>query len=272
MADGEGVLEVNEEDAFHFIVRYLREKVAPKYSNYGYDVYMPNIIRAYLQSAVQIEDPIELDRNLAPTSPAFLAAAWDLCRRGILRPGVTAYREQFTHEGSAGCGYSITPLGRKWLQEEGGYDYVPIQPGRFARLLDDFGPRFGAGFRERCQEAIRCYGSHCYLACCAMCGAAAESVVLSLAIAKKGDEAEVIRIYSSRGGRGRIESLILGNQPQGIQAEFRGYSSLLKYWRDIAAHGQASGITDNEAYTSLALLLRLAQFASDRWDELTQNP
>ena len=51
--------------------------------------------------------------------------------------------------------------------------------------------------------------------------------------------------------------------------EFRGYTVLLKYWRDEAAHGKVSGISDNEAFTSLAYFLRFVQFADARWNELT---
>lgn len=101
-----------------------------------------------------------------------------------------------------------------------------------------------------------------------MCGAAAESIILALANHKTGDDTKVLSMYSASGGRGRIENLIIGKKDKPIQDEFRGYVSLLKYWRDIAAHGKASGIQDPEAYTSLALLLRFAQFANDRWNEL----
>ena len=38
---------------------------------------------------------------------------------------------------------------------------------------------------------------------------------------------------------------------------------------DLTPHGKASGITEGEAYTALTLLLRLAQFINDHWDELT---
>ena len=64
------------------------------------------------------------------------------------------------------------------------------------------------------------------------------------------------------------KSVIIAKKNKPIQDEFRGYLGLLKYWRDIAAHGKMSGIKDPEAYTSLALLLRFAQFANDRWDDL----
>ena len=43
---------------------------------------------------------------------------------------------------------------------------------------------------------------------------------------------------------------------------------LLKYWRDSASHGGSARVGDNEAYTSLVLLLRFAIFVRDRWEEL----
>ena len=47
--------------------------------------------------------------------------------------------------------------------------------------------------------------------------------------------------------------------------------ALLKYWREEASHGRPSGITDDEAYTSLALLLRLAKYVDEHWDLLTRE-
>jgi hypothetical protein len=44
---------------------------------------------------------------------------------------------------------------------------------------------------------------------------------------------------------------------------------LLSYWRDEAVHGTASQISETEAFTSLILLLRFAQYATDHWSELT---
>jgi len=77
---------------------------------------------------------------------------------------------------------------------------VPIEKGRFAELLDSSGKRFGNAFRERSQEAIRCYGANAYFACCAMCGAAAESIIIAVAVTKTGDETKVLRDYQSAGG------------------------------------------------------------------------
>ena len=159
----------------------------------------------------------------------------------------------------------------KWLSEADSDDFVPTEPERFGGMLANHRDRFGPPFQERAQEAIRCYGAHAYLACCTMCGAAAESILLAAAIAKE-NAADVFEIYNGSGGRRRIEKLILGQARQEMREECMGYLTLLKYWRDQAAHGKMSGVTDNEAYTSLALLLRLAIFVEDNWEPLAELP
>ena len=142
-------------------------------------------------------------------------------------------------------------------------------------MLAPYRARFGASFHERGQEAIRCYGAHAYLACCTMCGAAAEAILLAIAVANepwiamsKEDEARVLGQYNASGGRRRVENLILGKARRELHDEYVGYMTLLKYWRDQAAHGKVSDIKDNEAYTSLALLLRFAIFVNENWSEL----
>jgi hypothetical protein len=94
-------------------------------------------------------------------------------------------------------------------------------------------------------------------------------LLLATAISKTGDEHQVLRDYATAGGRRRVEKLLIGQAQRALQEEYRGYTSLLKYWRDEAAHGKASGITNNEAYTALAHLLRFAMFVNDHWNELT---
>lgn len=259
-------MPITLEDASTVLIRWLR---APRQqqglSHYGYDLYVPNVLREHLgQQGIRDH---EAEQALNVEVPAFLAAAWDLCRRGILRPGIRNVGMQATDEGSAGAGYSITPFGQQWLLEANRDDFVPTEPGRFAQMLAAFEPRFGQGFHERSQEAIRCYGAHAYLACCAMCGAATESILLTTAAEKTKDLARVHREYMASGGRRRVENIILGQARQQLKDEYRGYTSLLKYWRDSASHGHAAGITDNESYTALALLLRFASFANDNWTE-----
>jgi hypothetical protein len=103
-----------------------------------------------------------------------------------------------------------------------------------------------------------------------MCGAAAESILLATAIAKSGDEKQVLRIYAAANGRIKIENQVIGQVADHLKREFQGLTALLKYWRDEAAHGQASEITDNEAYTSLVVLLRYAMFIHREWSEFTR--
>jgi hypothetical protein len=210
----------------------------------------------------------QLQLQIGYVSSYFYNAAWNLCRRGILRPGASCYRGQET---SFNDGYSVTSFGGQWLQESNQDDYVPTEPERFAKMLDLVGSRLGNAYRERAQEAIRCYGAHAYLACCAMCGAATESILLSVAIEKTQDEKSILRDYDTSGGRGRIEKIILSGEKETFKNEFRMFTSLLKYWRDAASHGKIFGIADNEAYTSLGLLLRFSKFVFDNWENLTKK-
>jgi hypothetical protein len=257
------------EDAMELLVRWLRNLDHGSFGSYGYEVYLPALVRTYLRQ--QRVNPIQEEQQAYELISDFYAPAWDLCRRGILRPGIRKYGAQATPDGSSGNGYSITPFGRQWLSDVDRDTFVPTEPERFGQMLARYRERFGPGFQERGQEAIRCYGAHAYLACCAMCGAAAESILLATAIGKTGGEERVLHEYASANGRRKVENIILGQAQAGLQGEYRGYISLLKYWRDEASHGKPSAITDNEAFTALALLLRFAAFVNDRWEELTSR-
>jgi hypothetical protein len=259
---------MNQEDATALLVEWLRNPNHGDFRSFGYDFYLPHLLKIYLRT--QGIQSTEAEQKLHELMHHFYAAAWELCRRGIIRPGINRYQAQATDSGNAGDGYSITPFGKQWLEESGRDDFVPTEPGRFAEMLKTYREKYGPGFYERAQQAIRCYGAHAYLACCAMCGAAAESIILATAIAKDNEE-NILKIYRTAGGRSRIENLLIGKASKQIQNEYKGYASLLKYWRDEAAHGQISGIKDNEAYTSLSLLLRLATFVNANWLELTSG-
>jgi hypothetical protein len=269
---------MQEEDALKYMVAGLRKGEryhTTGYSDYGYDLYLPNLMREFAtfeegNGARSTESLGRVEQRIRQISPTFFAAAWELCRRGIIRPGIQALGAQSTDAGSAGCGYSVTPFGQVWLSEPHGDEFVPTEPERFGRLVAHYKERFGPGFHDRAQQAVRCYGAHAYLACCAMCGAAAESVLLALAIAKTGNEDIVLKDYRAANGRSKIENLILGKSRQQLQTGLRAFTESLKYWRDESAHGLASRISDEQAYTSLAMMLRLAQFANDNWQELTE--
>jgi hypothetical protein len=129
--------------------------------------------------------------------------------------------------------------------------------------------RLGRGFLQRANEAVRCHSFIAYLASCAMCGASAESILLAVAIAKSGDEAKTMATYKTAGGRQKVIEGIIGKARPAIASPFRAATTLLSYWRDEAAHGTVSHVSEIEAHMAIARLLRFAQFACDNWDELT---
>lgn len=255
-----------KDDALKILISWLRNPPRRDFQTYGYEVYLPGLMRAYAQE-IGVDQHLR-DESVAEWSPHFYAAAWELCRRGILRPGIMRIGLQATEDGGSGNGYSITPFGRTWIAESERDDFVPTEPERFGQLLKPFQPRFGPGFASRAQEAVRCYGAHAYLACCTMAGGAAESIMLATAIAKMSSEEDVLREYGTARGRSKIENLIIGKVRRNLQAQFRGCTGLIGYWRDDAAHGKHSRLSDLEAFTSIAMLLRFAHFVNDHWEEL----
>ena len=80
---------------------------------------------------------------------------------------------------------------------------------------------------------------------------------------------KILSAYNSSQGRSRVERILLGQARKRLKEEFQGHLTLLKYWRDSAAHGRVTTISDEEAYTSLGMLLRFATSVDARWDELT---
>jgi hypothetical protein len=103
-----------------------------------------------------------------------------------------------------------------------------------------------------------------------MCGAAAESILLPAAIAKTRDEVGILKSYRTVNGRQKVTDTVVGQARKPIDEQFRSATGLLSYWRDDAAHGLASTITEIESHEALARLLRFAQFVTDNWDELTR--
>jgi hypothetical protein len=260
------------DDATAFIIDYLRRpRDTHGYASYGYEFYLPNMIVAYL---LEVERSAELITNLyngqraRDLSPIFYEAAWNLCRRGVLRPGIRRLGEQATSEGASGDGYCLTITGRRWI-DQGEPALLVVEPGRLGELFEKLSERLGPGFLQRANEAVVCHTFGVYLGCCAMSGAAAESILLSIAIAKSGDEAATLMTYRAANGRRSIVEKVVGHARRGIADPFRSATGLLSYWRDDAAHGLKSTISEIEAHEALARLLRFAQFATDNWDELT---
>jgi hypothetical protein len=259
---------MTDDQAVSIILDWLRSKKAKSSQilwGFYFDLYIPQVINEVLQAMGPTPESYQYDHR--SNSAVFFDAAWTLCLRGILRPANYDLAQGSTPV--PGNAFSLTSYGKRWIAQSSQYEVTPSEYSKFGQILSQHSPRFGAGFHSRSQEALNCYQAHAYLACCAMCGAAAESILLALAIQKQGNETEVLDMYRSSGGRSRVEKKLLGQQDLRIQQSYKNYSELLKYWRDDASHGMASSINEEEAFTSIMLLLRFAQFADNNWGVLT---
>lgn len=198
----------------------------------------------------------------------YLDATWGLVRRGVLRP--TPVGDQM-NASRVNTIFAVTGYGRMWLERVG--DIIPADTGRLGQMLAARGTHLGAGYRARSQEAVQCYHAQAYLACCAMCGAAAESITLALAVARAAAagqaESEVLAEYRQARGRTVIQNRLTTRRNDYVKRELETFLRLLNYWRDEAAHGAESALTDDEAHTALLLLLSYAIFADTRWSDLT---
>ena len=252
---------------------FARDPRDTGYSRYGYEIYLPNVIRAFLseKDGAELRGYISDSSEGRAISPVFYEATWELCRRGIFRPGLKTIGLQATESGGSGDGYSITAAGRAWLEAADESNFVSTEPSRFAKIAARFRDQLGDGYFQRAQEAARSHFATAYLASCAMSGAAAESILLRVAIAKEADEKQVLQTYRSANGRKRVENLIVGQLRDPLASQFKSLMDLLKYWRDEASHGGVSDISEFEAYEAIARLLRLAHFVDDHWDELTSG-
>jgi hypothetical protein len=262
------------DDALAFIVDTLRSNP----SGYGngnnptYDVWVPSVVARYLPSIgypAHRQAESQNDVELESIWRAFYDAAWRLCRIGVLRPTVSWACYTGVGMPAAGNGYSYTAQGRAWL-ETSDLSFVPSDPARYVALLSRETDRLGSGFAQRAREAAACHQTGNYLACCAMCGAAAESAILQTAITKVGQEDKVLAAYIKPSGRREVVEMIFGTSPSKLQQKFiNSAANLLFYWRDETAHGQVSTVSEIEAFHSLTTLVRLAQFLYDNWESFT---
>lgn len=231
--------------------------------NYGYDLYA----RTGAEVAARQRHPHEhyLDGPVRELSPIFYEAAWELCRRGIVRPGVRRSGEQAVDEG----GYSLTVAGRAALANLDAATILIAQPGSLAATFNGYQQLFGDGFHQRAMEAIRCRNAEAWLACCAMVGAAAESVLLAIAISKEGDEERVLRVYRGNRGRQAVLNMIVGQADAHRRNTLTTFAGIVSLWRDDAAHGRASPIDTSNADEALRQLLHMCQWVAREWDGLT---
>jgi len=256
------------EEAYDFLVAHLATIPA----NIGRDalartryahMYLPDQVTRFWQSRGSTTSSGDLtDQHFRP----FYDAVWELARIGVIRPGRVAPKNQETAN-DFGDHWSITEFGFQWLADASKRSYLDMS--RLSEIFASFTGRFGPGFAQRAVEAVRTHRTGNYLSACAMVGAAAESILLAVAIAKKGNEAEVLKMYQNSSGRSRVTTYVTGKSTPSIARRFRDALHILHFWRDDASHGVHTTISEVEAHTALSELIRLGQFASDNWDDLT---
>jgi hypothetical protein len=223
---------------------------------------------------------LELERRLRLENGILMSTSWrgqfesyrrystkrlGNCAGGIVRPGVRTSGDQAVEEG----GYSLTVAGRAALANLDTATILIAQPGSLAATLNGYRPLFGDGFHQRAMEAIKCRNAEAWLACCAMVGAAAESVLLTIAITKEKDEERVLRTYRGSRGRQAVLNMIVGQADAQRRNTLTTFAAIVSLWRDDAAHGQASPIDTSNADEALRQFLHMCQWVACEWDSLT---
>jgi hypothetical protein len=265
------------EDAIKFLIERLRTQPDGFLKNQNeteFDVYIPRVVQLFLFEQTEDRnffnnlDNCRLEKHW-PTWVAFYDAGAELCRRGIFRLGRRLAKGFGRQAYELEECYTITAAGREWLANSTAR-YIPVAPSRYLDALRNPGKLLGEGFLQRAGEAAGCHAHENHLACCAMCGAAAESALLAIADEKTGDPERVQRDYRRSNGRQNVTKLIFGSSPTTrLTNEFQSAFDLLTYWRDEAAHGGVSTITPVQSYDALDRLVRLAFFTWDNWEPLT---
>jgi len=251
---------VELDEAIAILIELLRRGQA---QGYGYDLY-PR--RGAEEAALRQHphNPTPREQTTRDLSPLFFEAAWELCRRGIVRPGIKRAGDQAVEEG----GYSLTIAGLRDLDSLDATGLLLAQPGSLAATLAGYRNRYGEGFHQRALEAIKCRNTEAWLACCTMVGAAAESVLLALAIAKSGSEEEVLGVYRQARGRQKVLNLIVGQANAPTRNTLTTFSAIISMWRDEAAHGRASPLSTANADEALRQLLHMCQWVDREWEQL----
>ena len=148
---------------------------------------------------------------------------------------------------------------------------VPVDPVRMTSLLTRRQDLFGEVYVLPASDAARCYSAHAYYACCAMIGAAAESILVAAGVRKLG-EAVAMKKHLSNSGRKSLMEAVLEGCPDYVARDFRHHADLIALWRDQSAHAHSDSIGEIEAFTNFRGLIKFAQFAEQRWQHLTGSP
>jgi hypothetical protein len=125
-------MNLHRDDAARFLQTVLQEEpdIVKKERN---DVWIPKVVAVYLRKTmgkpIAEDDPSSVDFY-----PAFHDAAWDLARRGVLRPSeIYPNAPILPPEVRRGAGYCLTAAGRARLADLADQPWVPADPTRYRR-------------------------------------------------------------------------------------------------------------------------------------------
>lgn len=270
----ESALTAKQQEIYDWIIETLKLRLSINYkeshATYGFDIYLPNLINDYLRSkGGEIGPNLFHSAEGARVAPKFLDSLWEMCLRGILRPSWVTSDDQ--HFAGAGYGYSYTENGKKWLSDAS-HQQLLFSVDKMGEVFSQHRNLYGEGFHERAQEALRCYSARAYFGCCAMSGAAAESILLRMAIEKLGDDKRALQIYHGKQGRKELKDKVLelGQKADSIKNEVGTGFTILAYWRDDAAHGSALNIDSTMANVALQMLCLFSIACNKHWEALTR--
>jgi hypothetical protein len=105
--------------ALAYILRNLRERGPATHGQHGYHFTVVDLAARYVAEVLgrRHADRVENADTYAASTP-FYDAAWELARRGIVRPSVNNSFMQFDAHQSAGGGYTLTAIGAAWLEQQ----------------------------------------------------------------------------------------------------------------------------------------------------------
>jgi hypothetical protein len=267
---------VSLEDAIPKVLRWLREHEANARKAFEtggtFQFAIASIVQDELMSLFRQQLDAIPSGNPRPrldqstNAGVYYDAAWELVRRGIFAPATTLRAEGVTE--FSGREFRLLPYGERWLRCVDVPPALPSEQGRFAHLLEAHAPRLGKAYVARALEALACYQATCYLACCTMCGGAAEATLLLLADAKTANPEEVRRRYRRAKGADWLLTTLAQGKNAHLQENLAALFELLKYWRDESVHVSLLEADEGRAFLALLHLQKLARFADERWDEL----
>ena len=120
------------EEALNFILGVLRTDGPATHGQHGYDLtVMDMAVRWRRAHEPGLGGNVAESERTYAASEAFYDAAWELARRGVLRPSVRTSFMQWSGFNAAGGGYTLTAIGSEWLGRLGS---GPL------RLRDPWGP------------------------------------------------------------------------------------------------------------------------------------